>query len=228
MAHDNTTWLIVGGGPSGADTFDAVMACPSWRAGMSVATNSGIHLFFSHIDGPFYPDFYLLLDSKAVEIHHRWALAARRHGTMLVSCERNDPFGIRGTPEADIRLPLPMFDRTPRPFRQGAYVHARYSGLLCLQLALNCGAERVGLIGFDGYRSHAGRQRPDTLDGRDGPATGVDGTRDFIAPFLQSCIDANPDVEFIQFGPTTYQLSGDNYAQHMASTWDVPKEVLCV
>ena len=95
----------------------------------------------------------------------------------------------------------------PGTFRQGEYASCGLSGLMCLQYALNHEATDVHLVGMEGY-GESGHYFNGNQDC--GPEKSVPFTENLIQPFVQSCIDACPDVTFHFYGQLNYKVSGEN------------------
>ena len=109
------------------------------------------------------------------------------------------------------------FDRDWLKFVRGEYTDAGFTGLFCLQYAINHGATHVAMVGMEGYRSEHGNPCNENFHdpkhrGRVcGRGTmGRRHTERIIGPFTQSCIDTCPDIRFIFYGNPTYKLSGFN------------------
>ena len=99
---------------------------------------------------------------------------------------------------------------TQNRFLRGGY-SAGLSGLLCLEYVVNHGAKRIHLVGMNGY---AGRVGGDYFDGHETPVNTPDKrlrhTREIIEPFVQTVVDACPDVEFVFYGQLNYRVTGRN------------------
>lgn len=195
-------WIVVGSSPGAPDGLARVLA--SHPMATTITTNSGYELFPD--DRP--PDYYHLHDSIACREHNATARALKEKGTILTTLDRADKRALvsRGVEWFDRFFPLSGRDH-PGKFERGKYASCGLSGLVCLQIALNHGAQAVHLVGMEGYANHGHYfgDRPDL-----GPEKSLRFTRNLIEPFVQSCIDACPDVEFYFYGDLNYKTNGRN------------------
>ena len=215
MDADQKTWLIVGSGLSAPEYFDALVdrLCPVvGPSATTITCNAGIHLFWTREGAPLPPTYYWLSDAKACELFGRYARVAQAEGTKIVTARRNESgLDIRGLGNADMLVDLPERGPGFLPFTPGSYVHARFSGLIITQFALNMGATRVVWCGFDGYRSSPGAGIvQETFDGRTGKPKGHEHTQTWLGPFMQSVIYGCPHATFFFFGKPRYRLTGRN------------------
>ena len=198
-------WLVVGASP-GIEMYYAAL-CPMLSRLATITSNAGARLFAQ----PYRPDFYWVSDPAAVSLFAGVARDLQRRGTKLIGVTRPVPGSQR--PQVyrpDVVVPLPHRGGGPLPFTPGRWVHPRLSGLLCLQYALHAGARAVVLAGMCGYASTRAVQVVDEVDGRLGPRGGNEYNGKWIAPFVQSCIDALPAVRFVVCGRPLYELRGPN------------------
>jgi hypothetical protein len=205
MSKDNKTWIVLGGSPKAKLYFDDVIA--KHPNATTITCNCGLHLFFSHIAGPIYPDHYWISDLAACEIYSRFMNAAQERGTQIWTADRNE-YGLsaRGLKHADHYLPLPE----QAEYTRGRYYHSKLSGTIITQIAINSGAEHVIWLGHDGYRSTPNNRVPDTFDGRMGTPNGWSNTCNIIAPFMNAVAEACPDVQFDYYGKPNYALEQPN------------------
>jgi hypothetical protein len=190
------TWLIVGGAPG--ITGALIAAAMAENPTVIIATNLG-----GCYGGP-RPTYYLLADPVASRRFRAVAEVMRDSGTRLVTLYR-DP---RSLAEARVE-DFDIFLRTARlPWARyipGCYVHVGFSGLYCLQFALNNGAQRVVLLGCPGYTA-ADDVGHGVVHGLDSSAA----TREIIGPFTQSAIAECGEVEFVIVGKPNYPVKGRN------------------
>ena len=181
----------------------------------TIATNSGGRLF------PQGPDFYYVnalmfgddkVDNRYLDDCKRF----KRQGTRLVTVKRSvKALQKRGTDWFDEFLDITGPGATWQ-FKIGSYSDWSISGLLITQYALNMGAEKVHMIGHEGYRSEEGNPAFDHYDGYAGPTNGKHCTNVLIKPAMQAMIDACPFVEFIFYGCMNYEVKGQN-VHHIAN-----------
>jgi hypothetical protein len=183
----SNTWLVIGSGPNAETAL--TRARRDWPDATTIATNSAALLLR--------PDYYFISDQTACV---RWAVVATAYqqlGTKLVTLARQtDALKNRGLEAFDIFVDGPDFC---------------YSGIFCVLWAARQ-AERVCLVGHDGYRSTPDKLFVDYFDGRLGSAQFARQTRDLIAPRLTAIAKAFPRVEFIQYmQPFGYQIDAPNW-----------------
>jgi hypothetical protein len=174
-----------------------------------IATNSSGRLF------PEGPDFYYVnalmfgdekVDNKYLEDCKRY----KAQGTRLVTVKRSSKAQVmRGTDWFDefIELTGPGANWQ---FKIGQFSDWSMSGLFITQYALNMGAEKVHMIGHEGYRSTETEAAFDHFDGAPGPKNGEHCTNVLIKPAMQAMIDACPFVEFVFYGCMNYTVTGQN------------------
>jgi N-acylneuraminate cytidylyltransferase len=202
LATYGNQWIVAGASPSAREGFAAARA--AYPMATTITTNGGQGLF----DPPDRPDHYILFDSEACVKHREHAKAFAAHGSRTITLHRDSQRALvtRGVHWFDEFLPLNGHDH-PGRFSQGKYASCGLSGLMCLQYALNHGAQGVHLVGMEGY-ADSGHYFDDQAD--QGPEKSRRFTRTLIEPFVQSCIDACPDVEFTFYGQLNYRVSGSN------------------
>ncbi len=201
----NDVWLVLGSSPGVAAFYSALR--PTLPRLATITANAGGILF----EPPDRPDFYWVSDPAAVSLFSGVARDLQRRGTKLIGVTKPVPGSQRREVYSpDVVVPLPLRGGSARPFRPGAWVHPRLSGLLCLQYALHAGARAVVLAGMRGYASTRAVQVVDECDGRKGPRGGDEYNGQWIAPFVQSCIDVLPAVRFLLLGLPLYQIHGEN------------------
>lgn len=195
-----STWLVLGGSPSAPVGF--AWGISAYPEAITITTNSGILLHPS-------PHFYFLSDQGACRRFSADAHKARaKYGTILLTPKREHSALVqRGVDDFDCFLELvEPLDQQP-VFVRGQHTSCRFSGLFALQVALNSGANHVILAGMDGYEGHGAVDSWDGLTSKDhaGLQTAL-----WIAPFMQSAIDACPDVKFTVVGKPVYGWLGEN------------------
>jgi len=179
-----STWLVLGSSLSAPDYLKKV----SGEYDISIATNVGINLL--------QPDYYFLSDKLAISKHLTKAIEMQKLGMKLIMRENRL--------EADINIELgkPKVNQT---FVRGEYVHPRFSGLICMQFAINSGATKILVVGHGGYNE---------LD----PGPDVHSKSSnwrghsllWIPSFMQSMVNVCPDIQFVFYGDLTYTITGNN------------------
>jgi CMP-N-acetylneuraminic acid synthetase len=202
LATYGNQWIVAGASPSAREGFAAARA--AYPTATTITTNGGQGLF----EPPARPDHYLIFDSIACTKHREHAEVFAAHGTRTITLHRDSRRALvdRGVHWFDEFLPVNGAEH-PGRFRQGSYASCGLSGLMCLQYALNHGAQGVHLVGMEGY-ADSGHYFDDQAD--QGPEKSSRFTRTLIEPFVQSCIDACPDVQFTFYGDLNYRVSGSN------------------
>ena len=175
-------WAIVGSSPSVVEHFERV--CVLDQTPRTITSNGGLLLCLAH---GIVPDVWFCCEPEAEQ---RFGWIARQCVTTIVDA---------GAFDQNVEHPL--------VYEPGKWKHARFSGLMCLTIALNQNPEAVHLLGMDGYT----RDGMQTYDGR--YATHHKGeflTETAIGPFIQSCVDACPQTRFHIHGRPEYELTGAN------------------
>jgi hypothetical protein len=201
MRHE---WIVIGSSPSAAESLQRAYARNPLAK--TITTNRG-HALFRGDRGP---DVYHLHDMNACQIHHADALRMAGKGVWLTTLRRQSERALRdrGVDGFDEFLELASHDH-PGRFQRGQYASCGLSGLICLQYVLNHGATHVHLVGMEGYADDE-----HYFDGSEdlGAEKNKRFTTTLIQPFIQSCIDACPDVRFTFYGNLNYEVSGSNVA----------------
>jgi hypothetical protein len=211
------TWLIVGSSPSATDYFN--MAQERYYYAMTFAANSAIKLFTKKR-----PDYFIAVDETAGIMLKKYIVDAIDKGTNFVTYKKSmlleNLKGNISLPGFKVDLPEPRIlldvgKEVTTSYRRGKVVNAQYSGLAAMQYALKRGAERLVLVGCDGYPG--GRPLEDwpvvTFDGHTGDSWGDRQTFTVIEPFMRSMIERCPNVEFIQYGKPLYTVDAPNYTK---------------
>ncbi len=198
------SWIVVGASPSAEIALrKAVARRPD---SMRMTTNAGIHLFNGDR-----LDYYWLTDKYACENHRADREAAIKRGTQIVTFDSGVEFlKKRGLENADVFIsPKPRIGPAPHyKYRQN--IDICFSGMWCVQFALDHDATELHLCGLEGYRSTRGDRCVEYFNGKTGLKLGQDYTRIYIRPFLQSCLDECPDTKFILYGKPAYEITGPN------------------
>jgi len=209
-------WHIVGSSLKVESYFDA--ACFAHPDATTFACNSAIKLFTARR-----PDYFIAVDENAGIMLHRLICDAIEQGTQFVSYAKSllvknikREISCPGF-EVDTPMPTVLLDidasKVHTEYQPGRIVFAQYSGLAAMQYAIQQGAERVIITGCDGYPGD--RPLEDfpvvTFDGHGGDSWGKRQTDTVIQPFMQSMVDACPDIEFVQYGEPLYDVEGANY-----------------
>jgi hypothetical protein len=172
------SYLIVGGGQGARQWLDAALAL---KPQFIVATNGALQLVAN-------PDWYLATDKRAVEQWREVAEAAMvTHGTII--------FSLAGWPVA---VPI-KYDMKPSvDYVRGQIAHGRSIGCIATQLAINHGAKKVVLVGFDGYGRDDERNYFPEFN-RDWESWSEAMNR-AMARVLEPLMQDRSDVEFVWFG----------------------------
>lgn len=213
-----TTWIIAGSSPSIVHHFDAVVG--KYADATTFACNSSIKLFAKPVRRP---DYFIAVDETAGIILHDHIWDAIERGTKFVSYSNSllvrNLEGKISLPGYEVQVPLPTVPLSvggtvKTTYKPGKVVFAQYSGLAAMQYALQQGANKIAIIGCDGYAGgNPGVDFPIvTFDGHGGDSHGERQTREVIAPFMQSMVEQCSDVEFIQYGDPRYTIVADNYS----------------
>jgi len=177
----STTWLVLGSSPNAERMLDVAHA--AHQDAVVISTNSALQWVV--------PDYYLLQDPVAIkqwkDIAHEYR---ETHGTQIVSIRRPDI--ARSGLDADILLE--MHNGLETRYYRDRYVNCFFSGQFTAQFALMNGAEKLLLVGHEGYPRGAREA----------------WTVKHLPGWWQSCVDVCPDVEFVFYGKLTYEISGEN------------------
>lgn len=199
---DTTEWIVCGSSPSANEYLR--LCRYRYPLATKIATNSAGRLF------PEGPDFYYVSDFVACQKYKDDCIRYRRQGTKLLSLHRSPKALVqRGTSAFDELLKVTGPGATWK-WRKGEYTDFGMSGLYCVQYALNNGAERVHLVGHEGYRSVETCPEFDHFDGAPGPTNGAHLTKVVIQPAMQAMVECAKHVEFYFYGAMNYTVTGDN------------------
>ena len=197
-------WLVVGSSPSVIETFPFALA--EHKGACTITANAGILIFKEYNR---WPNYMVMIDQRASEMFRFHVRLAQVEGTRLVTSNWASKAIEEAKLTADVVLNVP--EEREYKFYRDRYTDPLLSGLLSCQFAIQGGAKRLVLIGMDGYHDWNWEPKVETFDGRLGDCNGREKTRVVVAPFMQSMLDACPDVEFVQYGKPRYQLTGDNF-----------------
>lgn len=199
----DTEWVIVGSSPTAPKWLEAVRQ--NTESPQFAVTNRA-HVLFP--DDP--PDIYFIGGEVTGNIRGRYEqfyAAARdiqKRGSHLVSLQRRkEEIKEAGLDFMDEYLLVDVGRWGKWKFIPGHYSACGFSGLFCLQYAVNHGASIVHCVGMEGYakEGHYFDAGPDSV---------YNQTDDVIGPFTQAVIDACPGVEFIFYGELNYPVVGAN------------------
>lgn len=213
MVKYQSQWIVIGSSPSAPEGLRAARsAYPDAR---TITTNSSANLF----TGKDRPDVYHLHDSIACKEHQEDARRFAALGSHLTTLDRTNHSALVGRKVDWFDEFLPLVNYThPGRFQQGVYASCGLSGLMILQYALNNGAKGVHIVGQEGYADkdhYFDASKPDL-----GMKKGLAFTRDQIGPFIQSCVDACPDVHFTFYGNLNYPIADGS---NVTFVKDLPK-----
>lgn len=209
------TWLIVGSSPTAPEYFE--QARERYDYATTFACNSAIKLFEDKR-----PDYFIAVDECAGILLQEFIKPAIEQGTQFVTYAKSmlleNLKGNISLPGFEVKLPEPTIlldigKDVQATYRPGRVVFAQYSGLAAMQYALKRGAERLVLVGCDGYPG--GKPMVDfpvvTFDGHGGDSWGDRQTFTVIEPFMRSMVARCPKVEFIQYGKPLFTVDAPNY-----------------
>jgi hypothetical protein len=114
----------------------------------------------------------------------------------------------RGLENADILLDV-LFCGDPLVFQRGVINDCMFSGLYCVQFAIEQGAQRLLLPGFEGYKPNCLYPHWDDVPYAE-QAGEIRYNEGFFRPWWKLVANACPDVEFIFYGDMNYQVEGSN------------------
>lgn len=201
MYEYHRQWIVIGSAPSTPEWLSVVRA--RYPRAVTITTNAGGKLF----EPPDRPDYYFLSDSNGCEEYGELVQALASRGTRTITRKRAESaLKGRGVEWFD------EFIKDERPgtmleFRPGHYCDSGLSGLFCLQYAVNHGACGVHLVGFEGYGD--GQHWWDK-PGVPAKNKNTAFTEKYIRPFVQSVVNACPEVTFHFYGDLNYPISGRN------------------
>lgn len=122
------TWIVLGSSPFAPLRLEACRA--AYPAAKLITCNAGIRLVPT-------PDVYCLSDIVALDLYREEALVAQRNGTHCIT----------------IRADGPAFHWCDEVFSSILQTDKILSGILCMEwVCEKRGAERVVMVGCDGYR----------------------------------------------------------------------------
>lgn len=188
-------WLLVGTGPSVTETlpgldltaFDGIATC---NAGIAIVP---------------VPTVYMACDRHASRSWHDEAMHAQRHGTHLVTLQRDAASRVdRMTENYDEYLTL-----GERPTRT-EYGPFRYSGPLLLEYILRR-ATSVAIVGVDGYQSGDERDywQPQSIVRK--PAASAARRTIIMGKAFMERATLWPDVPIVQYGFPRFGVTAANW-----------------
>ena len=207
----NDRWVVSGASPSAPIHFEAAVG--RWIYPTTITCNGGAKLFNGEA-----PTYYWLHDRHAKDNYHDPAIELQKRGTQLVTLSTIDrkTAAMRGMGHFDILVEPSVVGGAlmngEARFYRGVYTDSGYSGLYCLQFAINNGAKKIAMVGLEGYRSNAETQVPDTFSEPElvGLRMGQMNTEQVIGPTMQDMVDQCQDIEFVFYGEPAYPLEGPN------------------
>ena len=175
-----------------------------------ITTNAGILLMLPPDNVPHY---YFLSDHIACKLWAAHAMELRHtHGMQVITLGRTYQSAIerRGLAAADFFIDQKRPSR-PCDFERNVYTDCMFSGLYCVQFALNNGAKTLVVVGHEGYPSV---ENGKCYWNRDETAVSwrkcLAYTKNWIGPWWRNAVAACPDVLFHFYGPIQYEVSGPN------------------
>ena len=212
------TWLVVGSGPSAPDFLQMAQA---ERPDKTITCNYGTELIPD-------PNYYLLYENLAIELFKDHFRAMReQHGTKLVApvLKAKRPKLAFKTLRAECIIEHRAAKSSGRDqYRRGHYLAAGFAGSLMVQFALENKAHRLLIVGMEGYRSKPNRAVVDTFHGRKGLYNFSDITQRIYAPIMRQIVAAWPEVDFVFYGPLSYEIDGPNVTKQIDPIYPVPTD----
>ena len=195
------TWLLLGSGPDAPDFLPVAMA--DYPGATTITTNYGLRLLEK-------PDYYFILDRKAVDDLGDRALELQKQGCMIVTTH-NDvtrPYVERKIPHPDYHIVI----NGSKHYMKGFICRCRFSGVYMMQFVLLMGAKRLLFVGHNGYPPD---QTPYWYEQhREYSQTEYkERTLQVIGPYMRDAARANPDIEFVYYGKLNYEVYGENVRQ---------------
>ena len=185
------------------------VAMADYPGATRITTNSGILLMHPPDVAPHY---YFLSDHGACATFAGRAMDLRHtHGTQIITLGRCDSAILsRGLTEVDY-LVNPTRPTRPCDFTRGIYTDCMFSGLYCVQFALNQKAKTIVAVGHEGYPLR--EDDPCYWDPDDTSLPKKQSlayTTNWIGPWWRAAVAACPDVTFHFYGHMNYEVSGPN------------------
>jgi len=188
-----TTWLVLGSSPNAPSGLDT--AVHNYEIGATITTNRGIYLLEQ-------PTVYLLADQVGIKLFLGHAQAAQKQGTKLVALRQ-------------LYVPHDWSDEVIENDSHG-WGKFGTAGVACIEYAAKQ-ADRVLVVGCEGYREKVSpyfaspqNNTPCLLGYGHGHRIGP-LTERLIRPLTQAIVDKYPDVEFVCYGRTHYQIEAANW-----------------
>ena len=192
------TWLLIGSGPDAPEYLPVAMA--DYPDAITMTTNHGLNLIEK-------PDYYLIIDRTAVRLLGERAKKLQSEGMYIVTSENDCT-----RPVVESVIPNPDYHfiiNNSHWYMKGFISRCRFSGLYMLQFVLLMGAERVAMVGYNGYPPdktpywYEHTRKYDIAEYRT-------RTLGKIQPYMHDITKANPDVHFVYYGKLNYEVSGKN------------------
>ena len=200
---DNPTWLCLGSSPSAPTMLPRALA--AYPDCTRITTNRGIQLTIPH--------YYFLSDHFACKQFAEQAMELRHtHGMQVITLGRRyeDAIKRRGLSDVDFLINQSRPTR-PCDFARHVYTDCMFSGLYCVQFALNNGATTIVSVGHEGYPSAIGEEC--YWDHGDPPLAkrqALAYTKNWIGPWWRNAVAGCPEVTFHFFGRLEYEVDGPN------------------
>ena len=197
------TWLCLGGSPSAPAMLPKALA--AYPDCTRITTNSGLKLTIPH--------YYFLSDHLACKMHAERAMELRHtHGMQVITLGRRYQSAIikRGLTAVDYII-NPGRPTRPCDFARHEYTDCMFSGLYCVQFALNNGAKTIVAVGHEGYPSELGTVCYwDTEEPPMAKRQALAYTKNWIGPWWRNAVAGCPEVTFHFYGPLQYAVDGPN------------------
>lgn len=189
-----TTWLALGSSLTAASNYLRAKKF----ADIIATANQGLEM------EP-HPDWYWLTDSIAAKRDFAKAKIAVKRGAKMITSK----LALRYSPFLEeIAHKIVEYEGSKsQTWVPGTLVNGRTSGCFLIQIAVNEGADKVLMVGLEGYKSKRGDIKVDYFHGGKGVHSHSETMKSY-GPMVQSVIDQSPNVEFHFFGTPNYPWKG--------------------
>lgn len=222
-------WLVLGSSPNAARQLAAAMFNAP-RNVTTITTNRGLLMLPQ-------PNYYLVFSLVGERRYRPHYKRAQRRGTKIVGCNYKLPRESPTHPQVnwvgtehkppktcvlayknpayvcpcDVIADVGPFYRDPPEWAPGQPFVTRSSGLLCVQFAIDHGADLLLMAGFEGY----GTVGSPYFDGEDcdDSAQRTEWTQRFYGPTMANIMQGSIEhTRFVMLGKPTFPLKAPNLA----------------
>jgi len=192
------TWLVLGSSTNAKRMLPIAQA--DGPGATTISTNDAIALLT--------PRYYFLSDTISCREYAEEARRLQNTTDMQLITLRMpvSTLELRGVHTAQVLLE-PRRQGGAHRFTRGQISQCFFSGLYCVQFALARGAERLLLVGHEGYPQN---DTPAYFFERSNQPRNISWSEKHLAPWWQSCVDACPDVDFHFYGDLQMEITGAN------------------